>query len=59
MQDFLVLWLFCQLPNATGSNVTNLMQPIFILHKYMFYDVIPCPARSELHLYMDLTYHVL
>ena len=25
----------------------------------MFYDVIPCQTTSELHLFMDLTYHVL
>ena len=35
------------------------MQPIFILCKDMFYDVIPCQTTSELHLYIDLTYHVI
>ena len=25
----------------------------------MFYDIIPCQTMSELHLYIDLTFHVL
>ena len=25
----------------------------------MFYDIVPCQTTSELHLYMDSTYHML
>ena len=35
------------------------MQPICILHTYIFYDIIPCQTMSELCLCIDLIYHVL
>ena len=44
MQDFLVLWLLCQLPSATENIATNFMQPIFILYKYMF---LRCNSMSN------------
>ena len=37
--------------SATENNVTNSMQPIFILHKYMFSDIIPCGTMSELFMH--------
>ena len=47
------------MPSATENNMTNFMQAILILYKYMFSDIIPCGITSELHLYINLTYHVL
>ena len=29
------------------------------ISKYMFYDIILCQTMSELHLYIDSTYHIL
>ena len=45
--------------SATENNVTNFMRPIYILHNHMFYDVITHQTMSELHLFSDLTHHVL
>ena len=52
----MVLWQLHQLPSVTEHNATSFMRPISILCNYMFYDVIPHQAMSELCLYMDLTY---
>ena len=35
------------------------MQLVFIIHKYMFYDIIQHQTMSELCLCIDLKYHVL